>query len=269
MSEGVPYIRFYGDDWLSGTQELSLEERGALVTIVALTSSTGTAPTADYKRLSRRFGCTPAKAKRVVETLIDMGKIWLDGDAIINPRAQKETEIALKNSRIQSKNAHARWSKSDGISNENKDSDDATALPPECQPEPEPEPYKIDDDSAGGNLTFREQVLVKAGHPSSGITANGKIVGQQADFAKFEKARAELNLSEGDALEIVAETMRQKSDGPPSSLSYFIPPMQKIAGIRDAPAVSAIIPMQVNAAPRHRIRPDLKAILAANPELDR
>lgn len=128
---------------------------------------------------------------------------------------------------------------------------------------------KIDDDSAGADLTFREKVLVAAGHDASGVTANGKIVGNGPDFMRFDKARRELSFSEGDALEIVAQTMRQKGDGPPSSLSYFVPPMQKIAGIRDAPAVSAIIPQQVNGAPRQRIRPDLNAIFATNPELNR
>jgi uncharacterized protein YdaU (DUF1376 family) len=33
---GTPYIRFFGDDWLSGTQSLTLEERGVLITLVAM-----------------------------------------------------------------------------------------------------------------------------------------------------------------------------------------------------------------------------------------
>ncbi|MDH4541050.1 MULTISPECIES: DUF1376 domain-containing protein [Sulfitobacter] len=242
MSEGVPYIRFYGDDWLSGTQELSLEERGALVTIVALTSATGAAPVADYKRLSRRFGCTPAKAKKVVQSLIEMGKIWLDGDALINRRAQKETEISQKNSKKQSENAHARWSKSEGKSNENNGGYDAAALPPECQPEPKPEPYKIDDDSAGASLSFRERVLVAAGHDASGLTAGGKVIGSRAEWVEFENARSDLHLSEEDTIAVVRETANQKRDGPPGSLKYFIPSMRKFAGARDAPPVSAISP---------------------------
>ncbi|MFG6566693.1 DUF1376 domain-containing protein [Sulfitobacter sp. 1A13679] len=247
MSEGVPYIRFYGDDWLSGTQELSLEERGALVTIVALTSATGTAPTADYKRLSRRFGCTPAKAKKVVQSLIEMGKIWLDGDALINRRAQKETEISQKNSKKQSENAHARWSKSERKSNENNGGCDAAALPPECQPEPEPEPYKTDDDSAGASLSFREKVLVAAGHDASGVTANGRVIAGRAEFAEFDKARNDLGLSESEAVEVVAEIAQRKRDGPPGSLRYFTDPLREYAGAKNAPAVTAIAPTQLKA----------------------
>lgn len=136
---GVPYIRFFGDDWLSGTQALSLEERGALVTIVALTAATGKPPALDYPRLARRFGCTPGKAKKVIAALLDLGKIGIEADAICNARAMKETLFSQKKSEKQSENASARWSKKEEKPNENNGSDNAVGMPRECQPEPEPE----------------------------------------------------------------------------------------------------------------------------------
>ena len=142
---GVPYIRFFSDDWLSGTNALSLEERGALITLVALTASTGEPPKADYQRLSRQLGCTPGRAKKIIEALVDLGKIGIDGGSIINRRALTETEISQKNSEKQSEIARARWSKNPEKSNEIKDGHDATAQPWQCQPEPEPEPYKDRD----------------------------------------------------------------------------------------------------------------------------
>lgn len=136
---GVPYIRFFGDDWLSGTQDLSLEERGALVTIVALTAATGQPPALDFQRLARRFGCTPGKAKKVIAALEDLGKIAIEGNAVHNARALSETEFSQKKSEKQSENASARWSKKSEKSNKNNDRPDAMAVPRECQPEPEPE----------------------------------------------------------------------------------------------------------------------------------
>jgi hypothetical protein len=143
---GTPYIRFFGDDWLSGTQDLDLIERGALITIVALTASTGQPPKEDYKRLGRRFGCTPMKAKKSVLALIELGKLHIVDGAIINGRALKEVGISQKLSEKQTENANARWSKKTEKGNEYSTVDHATAMPPHmpktCQPEPEPEPDK-------------------------------------------------------------------------------------------------------------------------------
>jgi uncharacterized protein YdaU (DUF1376 family) len=135
---GVPYIRFFGDDWLSGTQDLSLEERGALVTIVALTAATGQPPALDYQRLARRFGCTPGKAKKMISALEDLGKIAIEGEEIHNERAMAETAFSQKKSEKQSENASARWSKKTKKSNKNSEARNAAAVPRQCQPEPEP-----------------------------------------------------------------------------------------------------------------------------------
>jgi uncharacterized protein YdaU (DUF1376 family) len=152
---GVPYIRFFSDDWLSGTNALSLEERGALITLVALTASTGEPPKADFHRLSRQLGCTPGRAKKIIEALIDLGKIGVDGGSIINRRALTETEISQKNSEKQSEIARSRWSKNPEKSNEIKESSDAMAQPRQCQPEPEPEPYKKEEAKASSKKGSR------------------------------------------------------------------------------------------------------------------
>ena len=138
---GTPYIRFFGDDWLSGTQSLTLEERGVLITLVAMTATAGEAPAYDVERLSRRLGCTRAKTIKLMNALCETGKITIEDGRIYQPRALKETKKAQENSEKQTKIANARWSRSDAKANKNKPADDAMALPRECQPEPEPEPY--------------------------------------------------------------------------------------------------------------------------------
>src|SRR6056297_1263060 len=68
----------------------------------------------------------------------------------------------------------------------------------------------VDDDSARGadkdlrtddppdknnDLDFREKVLVAIGHDPTGVTANGKVVGSQADFEALRKAMTDLEIS--------------------------------------------------------------------------
>lgn len=105
----------------------------------------------------------------------------------------------------------------------------------------------IDDDSAGEGLTFRERIMVAAGHDASGITANGKIVGGRVEFTEFDKARTDLGLSEQEAVEVVTEIAARKRDGPAKSLRYFTDPLRQYAGAKNAPAVTAIAPTQLNA----------------------
>jgi len=136
---GTPYIRFFGDDWLSGTQGLTLEERGVLITVVAMTATAGEAPAYDVDRLARRLGCTRAKTIRLMDALVLVGKITIEDGRIYQPRALKETKKAQENSEKQTKIANARWSRSDAKANENKPDADAMAMPRECQLEPEPE----------------------------------------------------------------------------------------------------------------------------------
>lgn len=141
---GVPYIRFFGDDWLSGTNALSLEERGALVTIVALIASTGGPVPLDMDRLPRRFGCTKAKTKKLINALQDQGKIRVIDGVIHQEKAENETKTAQKKSEKATKTAHERWGKSEGKSNEINDELLQTHMRSHphsiCQPEPEPEP---------------------------------------------------------------------------------------------------------------------------------
>ena len=164
---GTPYIRFFGDDWLSGTQSLTLEERGVLITLVALTATAGEAPAYDVERLARRLGCTRAKTIKLMNALCETGKITIEDGRIYQPRALKETKKAQENSEKQTKIANARWSRLDVKTNENKPADDATALPRECQPEPEPEPEETEAKASVSApvLVSLEQIAGKSRKP--------------------------------------------------------------------------------------------------------
>lgn len=145
---GVPYIRFYGDDWLSGTMMLSPEERGVLITIVALTAAQGGAPKLDYNRLPRWLGCTRQKAKKTIEILVDLGKLTIVDGLIVNTRSLKELEKAQVFVQKQTENASKSRKKARKFDpkkpNENNENTLAKTEPNANQPEPEPEPEVID-----------------------------------------------------------------------------------------------------------------------------
>lgn len=123
----------------------------------------------------------------------------------------------------------------------------------------------VDDDSARGaadalpndgreqetdNPTFRERLLKAIGHDPTGVTANGKIVGDRVDFEAFEKARGDLRLSEQEALDVAKEVAaRRNGQEPPNSLKYLIPSMQQFAGARDAAPVTPTEPRAKPAKP--------------------
>jgi uncharacterized protein YdaU (DUF1376 family) len=249
---GIPYIRFYGNDWLSGTQELSLEERGALTTIIALTSTTGSPPAADYARLAKRFGCTPGRAKKVIRSLIDLRKVSVVDGALHNRRAMLETEISQKTSQKQSENASARWPKKSEKCSENKGHVDAMAVPWQCQPEPEPEPYI--SNAAGGSArereveilpsqspTFREQILDAIGVDKSGLTGRGsKMLGSQSDMAEVARWLALPGLTEAVVLAEVRVVISKKLDGPPSTFRFFTNAMERLSGSLTLPPLTPI-----------------------------
>lgn len=121
MSDGVPYIRFYSDDWLSGTADLSLQERGVLITIVALIASTGKPPDANFERLSRRFGITKKATEKIVCGLVDLGKISIVDGKILNARALSELKHSQEYSKKQSERRKAPTSKKAEKDNENNE----------------------------------------------------------------------------------------------------------------------------------------------------
>ena len=90
------------------------------------------------------------------------------------------------------------------------------------------------------DLTFRERIILAAGHDRSGLNANGRMFASFSDFKEFERVREDLGISEGDAVEIVKEITGQKRDGPAGSLKYFIEPLRRYAGQQAAPPAEPI-----------------------------
>lgn len=79
-----PYFKFFADDWLSGTMELSFEELGAYIQVLAVQWSRRAPLPMDI--LPTMLGRDPRSTRRLVQSLIDKGKLTLGEGVVFNIR---------------------------------------------------------------------------------------------------------------------------------------------------------------------------------------
>lgn len=124
---GPDWCRFYPGKWLTGTFNLSNEQRGVYIQIVAIIMDRGDCP-ADYRYLGRVCNLRSHCVKRIVGELIDAGKIIESGSKLHQNRAETERELALNLTETQRLKALKGW--------ETKRLKDANR---QSQPQPQPQ----------------------------------------------------------------------------------------------------------------------------------
>ena len=233
----LPYYPRYPRDFFEGTAGMSLEEKGAYGLVLDLIYMMGARGLPDDPQyIAGQLGTSVRKWNSLRKSLIERGKLHTKDGIISNKRADK---VKIKQRSYQDNQAeNARGS------SKNNDLEKPSQT---YREEPEPNTDKIDDDSASADLTFREKVLVAAGHSASGLTANGKILAGKAEFTEFDRNRTGLGLSEAETIEVVAETAKRKSGDPPNNLKYFTRPLQDYAAAKNAPAIAPTPARQLKA----------------------
>jgi hypothetical protein len=217
---------------------------------------------ANMLRLSTYCGVRGKAFEKVFQKLVDLDKIQVADGMVSNRRAMIEIQNRADDLKNKSKagNASAKKRKENNAS-----------APTDDERTPNHTDTDTDTDNIDGGdsagLEFREKVLIAAGHDASGVTANGKIVGNAADFQAFSKALSDLKLDETTAISLVKETANRKTDGAASSLKYFIPALQRFAGERDAPAVQPVSGSPKQSTGYAMPKVDFDRIYATNPEL--
>lgn len=106
----LPYFKFYASDWTSGVQGLTLEERGAYITLLAYSWLHGPLPT-EKTRLATLLGVSGSKFGSLWRTLSDY---WTETEVgWINERLEAErAELAEKHEGLAEagkKGAEKRW----------------------------------------------------------------------------------------------------------------------------------------------------------------
>ena len=108
-----PFFQFYPSDWLAGTRGLTASETGVYITLIAMMYESEAPIPNDHKRLARLCGSTPAAFKKIVEGLLETGKLSLDDRGFFNSRVEIEIEKRSKKRLSATESANARWKKTD------------------------------------------------------------------------------------------------------------------------------------------------------------
>jgi uncharacterized protein YdaU (DUF1376 family) len=90
----VARVDFYFDDWLTGTMELSAEERGAYITVCALIWKTGNRLKDNETILARWCAMSVRRWRAMRQVLIEAGKLEVVDGFIRQQRAEAELETA-------------------------------------------------------------------------------------------------------------------------------------------------------------------------------
>jgi uncharacterized protein YdaU (DUF1376 family) len=146
-----PFIKFYPSDFLGGTSGLSPAERGVYITLLCLIYEADGPIARDDARLSRRCGAPKATFIRILDALIDDGKITEEGGMLSNRRAEK----ALVDRQNRSQNAvvaaKARWDAQAEKIEQKQEAEDAHAMPTQCVADASQKPELEEDTEANAS----------------------------------------------------------------------------------------------------------------------
>jgi uncharacterized protein YdaU (DUF1376 family) len=192
MSE-TPFIKFYPSDFLGGTSGLSPAERGVYITLLCLIYEADGPIQRDDARLSRRCGAPKATFVRVLDALMDDGKIIEEGGMLSNRRAEK----AIVDRQIRSQNAgvaaSARWSAQGQKSEQKQEPENAPAMPPQCvsdaSQKPELDLYTEANASDAKSVLWTRGVTYLCNHGSTAKNARS-FIGKCLKDADAETVRA-------------------------------------------------------------------------------
>jgi uncharacterized protein YdaU (DUF1376 family) len=85
-----PWFKFFPRDWLDGTRELTLEQRGAYIDAIAMQMVRGGPLPDDYTWLSHQMHISVRKARSIVEELVVAMKLRKVADGFTNDRCSEE-----------------------------------------------------------------------------------------------------------------------------------------------------------------------------------
>jgi uncharacterized protein YdaU (DUF1376 family) len=118
-----PWFAFYHDDFMRGTLGLTDEETGVYMKLICVLYDHGGWVTGDIQWLSRASHTHPRALRRILQALIDKGKIVSEGGRISNTRIVNEIQEQRKRKEKRGKN---------GKRTELKPDSNSTKEPLEC-----------------------------------------------------------------------------------------------------------------------------------------
>lgn len=128
----TPFIKFYPSDFLGGTSGLSPAERGVYITLLCLIYENDGPIPRDDARLSRRCGAPKAAFRKIIEALLEQGKLQEIDGLLTNSRAEKSLMDRTKRTQNGTHAAHQRWTAQKQKSKQNQAPKNASAMPQQC-----------------------------------------------------------------------------------------------------------------------------------------
>lgn len=129
MSE-APWVRFFASDWLAGTRGLSAAETGVYITLVASMYERGEPVPEDHHRLARICGASVVNFRKLLDALVNQGKVIRTEAGLWNDRVGKECGVRSEKSSVARESANARWH---GKPNKKQRPSDANAMPTQSE----------------------------------------------------------------------------------------------------------------------------------------
>ncbi|WP_375693367.1 MULTISPECIES: DUF1376 domain-containing protein [unclassified Bartonella] len=90
MSNGMPWIRFHLYDWISGTDGMTLEQRGVYITLLVRMYDKKAPIKTDFETLSRACNCSRKKFATIIEYLMRNDKLVEIDGGLWNTRVEEE-----------------------------------------------------------------------------------------------------------------------------------------------------------------------------------
>ncbi|MEL8055710.1 MAG: DUF1376 domain-containing protein [Pseudomonadota bacterium] len=250
---GQDWYKRFPIEFMDGVEGMGPEMIGIYAYVLDLIYARGGKSPRDDAALAGRIGCSKRKITALLNALIERGKIEVRDGYLTHKHAEHHAKTRRALSEERSSAGRAGGEKS-GQSRKNKDLSEASAsskneaekrreekkkttisLSEETGArEPDRPPSETHD---GGEANFREKLLSAIGvDPISGLVGpSGKLLGTQDQMQVAHGWLSDHGLTEDEAVQVVAKTMRGKQGGPPSTFKYFEKPMaeagqQKQAG---------------------------------------
>jgi hypothetical protein len=230
--------------WNVATDDLTLEQEAAYHRVVSTIRLYERPLKHNLRVLSGLWRCNERKAKRILEELIEVGKLTIEGGLIVDEKAVHDASI-LRQSRVDKQLAGREGGIESGKSRRKALENNKTGEAPASTREEKAREEKSingggDSASAPKRMTPRERILEAIGvDPVSGLTGRGGAqLGKQVDMIDAGKWVFDLGLSWDEIITEIRDVMSRKHDGPPSSFKFFDAPMRRLAAAKAAPPLT-------------------------------
>lgn len=250
-----PFIKFFPSDFLAASAGLSAAETGIFIKLLCQFYDHDGPIKRDDTRLARVCGCTKPTLRKSLTALIDSGTITEEHGQLSSLMAEKQIADRRVRTRKATHAADERWSSRGQKVEENQCSDHADASPKHCLEYANQNSDSRVRKGGGGTApargtdlspssqhscleerkkepSYRDRLLSACGaDPIAGnVGTSSARLGTQDQMIEAHRWLTDLGLTENQVLEAVTDVVSQKRDGPPNTLKYFTPALERLAG---------------------------------------